>query len=122
MSWGELLLDASILVGILIAMRLLWVYAASWIAFGVRKLLRREIEPPATNETFVIGWTGMRGVIALAAAMALPQALDSGDAFPQRDLLIFLTFCVILITLVAQGLSLRFLIRKVGLASVTTSP
>ena len=115
MSPGELLVDASILVGLLIAMRLLWVYAASWIAFGVRRLLRHRVEQPATNETFVIGWTGMRGVIALAAAMSLPQTLDSGDTFPQRDLLIFLTFCVILITLVAQGLSLPFLIRKVGL-------
>jgi CPA1 family monovalent cation:H+ antiporter len=54
----------------------------------------------------------MRGVIALAAAMSLPQIIDSGDAFPQRDVLIFLTFCVILATLVVQGLSLPSLIRK----------
>jgi monovalent cation/hydrogen antiporter len=112
---GELLLDGSILVGLLIALRLIWVYAVSWIAFGIRRLTNRIVERPAANERFVIGWTGMRGVIALAAAMSLPQTLDSGDAFPQRDLLIFLTFCVILITLVAQGLSLPLLIRKVGL-------
>ncbi|HEY1903780.1 MAG TPA: Na+/H+ antiporter [Terracidiphilus sp.] len=122
MSAGELWLDVSILVGLLIALRLLWVYAASWIAFGIRKLMRQPAAPPQANETFVLGWTGMRGVIALAAAMSLPQTLDSGDPFPQRDLLIFLTFCVILITLVAQGLSLPFVIRKVGLATPASEP
>jgi CPA1 family monovalent cation:H+ antiporter len=60
----------------------------------------------------------MRGVIALAAAVSLPEVLDNGMPFPQRDVLIFLTFCVILLTLVAQGLSLPFLIRKLGLAVI----
>ena len=115
MGTKELLFDASILAGLLIAMRFVWVYAVTWIAFAIRRLMRRSVEGPRANETFVIGWTGMRGVIALAAAMSLPQSLDNGNAFPQRDLLIFLTFSVILITLVAQGLSLPFLIRKVGL-------
>jgi Na+/H+ antiporter len=114
---AELFLDASILVGLIIALRLLWVYAASWIAFGIRRFLKRPAERPPANETFIIGWTGMRGVIALAAAMSLPQVLDNGDAFPQRDVLIFLTFCVILATLVAQGLTLPFLIRKAGLVT-----
>jgi monovalent cation/hydrogen antiporter len=112
---SELLLDAAILVGLLIALRLLWVYAASWVAFGVRKLVKQPAARPPAGEVFILGWTGMRGVLALAAALSLPQTLDSGDAFPQRDVLIFLTFCVILATLVAQGLSLPFLIRKVGL-------
>ncbi len=62
----------------------------------------------------------MRGVIALAAAMSLPQTLDNGDAFPQRDLLILLTFCMILVTLAAQGLSLPFFIRRVGLVTPST--
>jgi monovalent cation/hydrogen antiporter len=112
---AELLLDATILVGLIIALRFLWVYAASWIPFALGKLTKRPAARPPANETFIIGWTGMRGVLALAAALSLPQTLDSGDAFPQRDVLIFLTFCVILATLVAQGLSLPFLIRKVGL-------
>jgi CPA1 family monovalent cation:H+ antiporter len=63
----------------------------------------------------------MRGVIALAAAVSLPETLDNGMPFPQRDVLIFLTFCVILFTLVAQGLSLPFLIRKLGLAATPAS-
>jgi CPA1 family monovalent cation:H+ antiporter len=109
---NELLLDALILVGLLIALRLAWVYAASWIAFAMRRIFRRDAMPPAANETFIIGWTGMRGVIALAAAMSLPQVLDSGASFPERDVLIFLTFCVIVATLVGQGLSLPSLIQK----------
>jgi NhaP-type Na+/H+ or K+/H+ antiporter len=62
----------------------------------------------------------MRGVIALAAAFSLPEVLNDGSAFPQRDVLIFLTFCVILVTLVAQGLSLPLLIRKLGMAATST--
>jgi len=113
---AELFRDASILVGLLIALRLLWVYAVSWMAFAFRRLLRQPAEPPRGNEMFIFGWTGMRGVIALAAAMSLPQLAESGDAFPQRDVLIFLTFCVILVTLVAQGLSLPFFIKKLKVA------
>jgi CPA1 family monovalent cation:H+ antiporter len=59
----------------------------------------------------------MRGVITLAAAMSLPDLVSSGGAFPQRDLLIFLSFCVILTTLILQGLSLPYLIRKLGLSA-----
>lgn len=122
LSSEELLLDASVLVVLLILLRLVWVYGVTWIAFWVRKSRRRAVERPQANETFVIGWTGMRGVIALAAAMSLPQSLDSGGLFPQRDLLIFLTFCVILITLVAQGLTLPFLIKKLGLVPLPNEP
>ena len=64
---------------------------------------------------FVLGWTGMRGVLALAAAISLPRLRDDGSPFPQRELIIFLTFCVILVTLVVQGLTLPLLIRKLGL-------
>ncbi len=63
----------------------------------------------------IIAWTGMRGVISLAAALALPLTINSGGPFPERDLVIFLTFAVILATLVVQGLSLPPLIRLLGL-------
>ena len=54
-----------------------------------------------------MAWSGMRGAVSLAVALAIPLTTDAGDAFPQRDLVIFLTFAVILVTLVMQGLSLR---------------
>jgi monovalent cation/hydrogen antiporter len=63
----------------------------------------------------IVAWTGMRGGVSLAAALALPLTLVSGAPFPQRDLVIFLTFCVILATLVGQGLSLAPLIRVLHL-------
>jgi CPA1 family monovalent cation:H+ antiporter len=62
----------------------------------------------------VVGWAGMRGVVSLATALALPVALPDGQPFPERDLLVFLTFCVILVTLVGQGLSLPWLMRRLG--------
>ena len=75
------------------------------------KRLRQRDPMPSWKTIAVISWSGMRGVVSLAAALALPMALADGRPFPQRDLVIFLTFCVILATLVLQGLSLPFLIR-----------
>ncbi len=76
---------------------------------------------PSPKQIFVVGWTGMRGVVALAAAMSLPEKLANGDPFPQRNLIIFLTFSVILVTLVLQGLTLPALIRWLGLAGFSGS-
>jgi NhaP-type Na+/H+ or K+/H+ antiporter len=63
----------------------------------------------------VIAWSGMRGAVSLAAALAIPLTTDAGAPFPQRDLIIFLTFCVILGTLVVQGLTLPEVIRVFGI-------
>jgi CPA1 family monovalent cation:H+ antiporter len=63
----------------------------------------------------LVAWTGMRGVVSLAAALALPVSLPNGDPFPGRDLILFLTFVVIFATLVLQGLSLPWLIRRLGI-------
>jgi monovalent cation/hydrogen antiporter len=81
-----------------------------------RRLLGQKENTPPVRNLFVVGWTGMRGVVALAAAIGLPRALSDGTPFPQRDLIIFLTFGVIVVTLVAQGLSLPAVIRALGLA------
>jgi CPA1 family monovalent cation:H+ antiporter len=75
------------------------------------KRLRQRDPMPSWQTLAIISWSGMRGVVSLAAALALPMALADGRPFPQRDLVIFLTFCVILATLVLQGLSLPLLIR-----------
>src|SRR5262249_19758344 len=72
--------------------------------------------PPARN-IFIVGWTGMRGVVSLAAAIGLPQVLADGTPFPQRNMIIFLAFSVILVTLVLQGLTLPPLIRALGVAA-----
>jgi Na+/H+ antiporter len=105
---------------ILISLRLLWIFPAAEVAYRIRKLLRGSGEErPEVREVFVIGWTGMRGVIALAAAISLPETLANGAPFGARNLIVFLTFSVILVTLVLQGLTLRPLIRLLGLSDAT---
>src|SRR5262249_30884691 len=79
-------------------------------------LLHQQGTLPRFPETFVTGWAGMRGVVSLAAALALPAYVSGGGPFPQRDIIIFLTFCAICVTLVMQGLTLPGLIRGLGLA------
>lgn len=94
-----------------ILVRLIWVFPAAYLP---RLLFRkiRECDPaPPWQHLALLGWTGMRGVVSLAAALALPMTIDDKTPFPGRDLIIFLTFVVILATLVVQGLSLPWVIR-----------
>jgi CPA1 family monovalent cation:H+ antiporter len=71
--------------------------------------------PKPPSHSFLISWAGMRGAVSLAAALAIPLTTTAGGAFPGRDLIVFLTFCVILGTLVLQGLSLPIVIRAFGI-------
>ena len=117
-SHTQLLLDGAIFSVVLIVLRLAWVYPGSWLANFVHCRLNHKSEaPPRPREVFIIGWTGMRGVLSLAAALALPKLLDNGSQFPQRNVIVFLTFSVILVTLVLQGLTLAPLVRWLGLAN-----
>lgn len=101
---------------LLVVLRMAWMYPASRVAWWVRtRLLKQRYERPQANHVFVVGWTGMRGVVALAAANSLPLTLNDGSPFPQRAFIIYLTFSLILVTLVLQGLSLPWLVRVLGL-------
>ena len=116
-SLSELVLDGAIFSGLLILLRLAWVFPGGTLAWLLRtRVLCQQERQPSARYVFVIGWTGMRGVVSLAAALALPMVLADGSAFPQRSLIVFLTFCVIFVTLVLQGLTLPPLIRSLGLA------
>lgn len=107
---------------LLIVLRLLWIYPGAVAAFVVRRTVQHQTEKfPGAKALFVVGWTGMRGVVALAAALALPRTLANGMPFAQRNSVIFFTFVVILVTLVLQGLTLPLVIRKLGLAAVDDS-
>lgn len=92
--------------------RMAWVfpgtYALRWLN---RKFGRFEAYPPWQQVT-VVGWCGMRGIVSLAAALALPASMPNGAAFPGRDLIVFLTFVIILLTLVIPGITLAPLIRR----------
>jgi monovalent cation/hydrogen antiporter len=95
----------------LIAVRALWIVGMA----GWERLVSKEPQPLRAREVVVISWAGMRGVVSLAAALAVPLALPSGAAFPARDALIVITFTVILITLVGQGTTLPLLIKLLHL-------
>ena len=93
----------------LIVSRFLWVFPATWLPRLIPALRRRDPMPPWSH-VVIISWAGMRGVVSLAAALALPED------FPQRDLIVFLAFTAILATLVLQGTTLEWLIRRLGAA------
>jgi Na+/H+ antiporter len=116
-----LLVYGAVFSAFLILLRLIWIFPGAYLANLVRRriLHQKERLPPA-RQIFVVGWTGMRGVISLAAAIALPQILANGTPFTQRNMIIFLTFSAILVTLVLQGLTLPSLIRALGLAGSST--
>jgi CPA1 family monovalent cation:H+ antiporter len=119
-SLSALLGDGLLFSGLLIVLRLAWVFPGARIAWFVRtRLLHQNESLPSHSNVFVLGWTGMRGVVSLAAALALPVVLADGSPFPNRDLIVFLTFCVIFVTLVLQGLTLPPLIRALGLAGAS---
>jgi monovalent cation/hydrogen antiporter len=104
---------------VVIVLRLIWVYPGGWASNFIRRRLLHQPEPfPDPRGVFIVGWAGMRGVLAMGAAIALPERLNDGSPFPQRALIIFLTFSVICVTLVGQGLTLPPLIRWLGLAGV----
>jgi monovalent cation/hydrogen antiporter len=120
-SMKTLLLYGALFSALVILLRIAWLFPGAFVANIVRRKIFHQNEPmPPAKGIFIIGWTGMRGVVALAAALALPETLSNGAPFPQRNLIIFLTFSVILVTLVVQGLSLPPLIRWLGLAGQNT--
>ncbi|HEX4486221.1 MAG TPA: Na+/H+ antiporter [Terriglobales bacterium] len=116
-SLGTLILYAAVFSGLVIALRIFWVFPGAFLAHWIRtRIQHQKVKCPTVQGILVLGWTGMRGVIALAAAIALPQTLADGSPFPQRDLIVFLAFSVILVTLVLQGLSLSWVVRVLGMA------
>jgi CPA1 family monovalent cation:H+ antiporter len=110
-STAELMYYGVLVSVVAIAVRFAWIYPATWLPRMVSARLRERDPAPTEQELFIMSWCGMRGIVSLAAALALPLALEDGAPFPNRDLIIFLTFVVIAATLVLQGLSLGPLIR-----------
>ncbi|MDF2753013.1 MAG: Na+/H+ antiporter [Gaiellaceae bacterium] len=109
-STGELLGYAALVTAVVVLVRFAWVVVAAYMP----RMMRAEGSPPWKGAV-VLSWSGMRGAVSLAAALALPLTTDADAAFPNRDLIVFLTFGVILGTLVVQGLTLPGLIRWLDL-------
>jgi Na+/H+ antiporter len=100
-----------------ILVRIVWVFPGTYLPRRLSARIRSREQWPPLRNVFIVSWAGMRGVVSLAAALALPTTLPNGQPFPERDLLIFLTFAVILATLVGQGLTLPLVIRGLGIAA-----
>jgi Na+/H+ antiporter len=108
-----------LITAVVILVRLLSFYGAVGVTLVLRNVITvADPNNPGFKGPFILGWAGMRGVISLAAALSIPLYLDNGDVFPQRNLILFITFIVILLTLTVQGLTLPYLIKKAGLKEV----
>jgi CPA1 family monovalent cation:H+ antiporter len=109
---AKLMADGALLSAVAIIVRFAWVYAALYLPRKLSASLRRSEAAPPEAEFFIMSWCGMRGIVSLAAALALPIALADGTPFAHRDVIIFFTFVIIAVTLVLQGLTLPALIRR----------
>lgn len=104
---------------VLIVSRIISSYGAVIVTLIARNFITvADRRHPGYKTPFILGWTGMRGVVSLAAALSIPVYLNNGNGFPQRNLILFITFIVILLTLLIQGLTLPYFIRKIKLPNI----
>ncbi len=108
---ADLVLMGAAVSCIVIVVRIVWVYPGTYVPRFLSAKIREREPRPSPQNVFVVAWAGMRGAVSLAAALALP--LD----FPQRDLITYLAICVIVATLVGQGLTLPWIIRRLGIVA-----
>jgi CPA1 family monovalent cation:H+ antiporter len=111
---GTLALYGIVLSAVVIVVRFIWILPSAMLPlyFSRRTLQKEQFSP---RNMVVFGWAGMRGVVSMAAALALPLTLSDGTPFPHRSLVIFLVFCVILSTLVLLGFTLPWIIKRLKL-------
>ena len=110
----ELLRDGALVGLAVILIRIVWIFPFSYVPWFLWGLSERRDPAPPWQRPAVVSWMGLRGAVTLAAALAIPLRTDAGDPFPDRSLIIYLAFAVIVATLVFQGLTLPFVIRVLG--------
>jgi monovalent cation/hydrogen antiporter len=115
---GDILSVTALVAIMVIVARFAWVFPATYLPRLINPRLRARDPMPSWRTVFVIAFTGVRGAVSLAAALALPFALPNGEAFPHRDLILFVAFGVIFITLVGLGLGLPPMVRALGVTQV----
>jgi CPA1 family monovalent cation:H+ antiporter len=105
--------DAAVVIAVVVLVRLCWLLPAAWVS---KRLSGGEDDIPISwRETVVLWWSGMRGVATVALALAVPLTTHTGEPFPGRSRIVFVAFCVVLFTLLVQGLSLPWLVRRLGI-------
>jgi monovalent cation/hydrogen antiporter len=112
---GNLLLAVLITVVAVVATRFIWIFPAAYLPRWLSPSLRRRDPSPPWQWIFLLGFVGVRGVVSLAAALAIPLTTAAGAPFPSRDLILFVTFGVIVVTLIGQGVALPSVVRWLGL-------
>ncbi|MFF1354622.1 Na+/H+ antiporter [Streptomyces sp. NPDC058297] len=110
-SVGEALAYAVAVFVLVVVMRFVWSYPATYLPWCLSKRIREREQDSDWRRPLIVSWAGMRGVVSLAIAFSIPVFLDDGSPFPARNLVLFLTFTTVIGTLVVQGLSLPWLIR-----------
>jgi CPA1 family monovalent cation:H+ antiporter len=111
LPWQEPVGYAALVAAAVIATRFLWVFTVPYAIRAVDRRPQQRLRRTTAQSRVVVAWSGMRGAVSLAAALALPLETDAGAPLPDRDLVLFITFAVILVTVVGQGLTLPALIR-----------
>ena len=114
-SLKDAILYGFIITAVLIVTRIISTLGSSLFTRFISRYITTADSNPGWSGPLIIGWAGMRGVVSLAAALSIPVYLSDGSAFPQRNLILFITFMVILLTLVVQGLSLPLVIRWINM-------
>ncbi|MGW2408380.1 Na+/H+ antiporter [Streptomyces sp. NPDC001739] len=117
--WGQLIGAGAAVVAVVVGVRLLWLLPAAWLAKRMHK--RRDYDediPMSWRETLIMWWSGMRGVASVALALAIPFGVDGGP-FPARNDILFIAFAVVLATLLVQGLTLPWLVRRLRVRADT---
>jgi monovalent cation/hydrogen antiporter len=114
-STGELMLWSGLVSLVVIGVRLAWMFSVPYLTRLVDRRESQRERRITADARLVLAWAGMRGSVSLAAALAIPLRTDAGGPFPERPVIIFLAFAVILVTLVGQGLTLGPLIDALGL-------
>jgi monovalent cation/hydrogen antiporter len=112
---SDLAISIAVVTASVILARFVWVFPATYLPRWIFPAIRRKDPSPPWQWVFLLAFTGVRGIVSLAAALAIPLVVVTGEPFPHRDLILFLTFAVILITLVGQGLMLPWVIEWLGL-------
>jgi CPA1 family monovalent cation:H+ antiporter len=113
--------NAVVVSAAVVLVRIAWVFPGAYLSFLLHKKARRRESLPEWQDVAVMAWSGMRGVVSLAAAFALPLVLPNGSPFPGRNYILFLTFSVILVTLLFQGLTLPIVIRRLCIKPDTST-
>ncbi len=101
-------------IAVVVGTRFLWMFTVPYIIRALDRRASQVERRVGPGPRLVVGWAGMRGAVSLAAALALPLQTDAGAPLPERDLVIFLAYCVVVFTVVVQGLTLPALIRRLG--------